>query len=85
MSVTLLDVLVDIPDPRRAEGKRHPLPQVLLFCILGNLCGAHSYKRMAAFIRKHFPVLKAHFPLSYPLILKMYSVFKGLSQCSDAV
>ena len=62
MSVTLLDVLVDIPDPRRAEGKRHPLPQVLLFCILGNLCGAHSYKRMAAFIRKHFPVLKAHFP-----------------------
>ena len=60
MSVTLLDVLVDIPDPRRAEGKRHPLPQVLLFCILGNLCGAHSYKRMAAFIRKHFPVLKAH-------------------------
>ena len=23
--------------------------------------------------------------LSYPLILKMYSVFKGLSQCSDAV
>jgi hypothetical protein len=62
MAVTLLDVLVDIPDPRRAEGKRHPLPQVLLFCILGNLCGAHSYKRMAAFIRKHFQVLKAHFP-----------------------
>src|SRR3954469_21914222 len=62
MSVTLLDVLVDIPDPRRAEGKRHPLPQVLLFCILGNLCGAHSYKSMAAFIRMHFSVLKAHFP-----------------------
>ena len=54
MSVTLLDVLVDIPDPRRAKGKRHPLPQVLLFCILGNLCGAHSYKRMAAFIRKRY-------------------------------
>jgi predicted transposase YbfD/YdcC len=62
MSVTLLDVLVDVPDPRRAEGKRHPLPQVLLFCILANLCGAHTYKRMAAFIRRHFKLLKKHFP-----------------------
>ena len=62
MSVTLLDVLGDVPDPRRAEGKRHPLPHVLLFCILANLCGAHTYKRMAAFIRRHFKLLKKHFP-----------------------
>ena len=62
MSVTLLDVLVDVPDPRRVEGKRHPLPHVLLFCVLANLCGAHSYKRMAAFIRRHFKLLKKHFP-----------------------
>ncbi len=62
MSITLLDVLVDVPDPRRVEGRRHPLPHVLLFCILANLCGAHSYKRMAAFIPRHFKLLKRHFP-----------------------
>lgn len=62
VSVTLLDVLVDVPDPRRSEGKRHPLPHVLLFCILANLCGAHTYTRMAAFIRRHFKLLTQHFP-----------------------
>ncbi len=30
----LLDVLADIPDPRRAEGKLYQLPHVLLFSIL---------------------------------------------------
>jgi hypothetical protein len=28
----LLDVLAEVPDPRRAEGKLYKLPYVLLFC-----------------------------------------------------
>jgi len=28
----LLDVLADVPDPRRAEGKLYKLPHVLAWC-----------------------------------------------------
>ncbi|MBV8614036.1 MAG: ISAs1 family transposase, partial [Acetobacteraceae bacterium] len=30
----LLDVLAEVPDPRRAEGKLYGLPHVLLFSVL---------------------------------------------------
>ncbi len=36
----LLDVLADVPDPRRAEGKLYKLPHVLLFSILAIVTGA---------------------------------------------
>ena len=35
----LLDVLADVPDPRRAEGKLYKLPHVLLFSILAIVTG----------------------------------------------
>jgi hypothetical protein len=37
----LLDVLAEVPDPRRAEGKLYGLPYVLLFSI----CAAVLYPR----------------------------------------
>ncbi len=39
----LLDVLADVPDPRRAEGKLYKLPHVLLFAILAIVTGCNSY------------------------------------------
>ena len=33
-SPPLLDLLSQVPDPRRAEGKRHPLPGVLSLLVL---------------------------------------------------
>ncbi len=30
----LLAALVDVPDPRRAQGKRYPLPYLLMFTVL---------------------------------------------------
>lgn len=37
----------DVTDPRRAEGKRHPLPVVLAIAIAATLCGMDSYKAIS--------------------------------------
>jgi predicted transposase YbfD/YdcC len=59
---SLLDVLDQIPDHRRAQAKQYPLPQVLLFCILGIISGAVSYRKLHTFIRIRFPLLSQAFP-----------------------
>ena len=43
-SVHLFDLLAEIEDPRRAEGKLCRLPQVVLFAILAIAAGANSYR-----------------------------------------
>ena len=43
-SVHLFDLLAEIEDPRRAEGKLCRLPQVVLFAILAIVAGANSYR-----------------------------------------
>lgn len=40
----LLAALADVPDPRRAQGKRYPLPYPLMFTVLALLSGARSYR-----------------------------------------
>ena len=49
----LLTMLNDIPDPRRAEGKRYGLPYVLLFAILAVVTGGNSFRSIETFIRVH--------------------------------
>ena len=39
---TLPDFLADIADPRRAQGKRHPLPSVLAIATAAVLCGIRN-------------------------------------------
>ena len=49
----LLDLLAEVPDPRRAEGKLYSLPHVLLFAILAIVCGCNSYRGIVTFIDVH--------------------------------
>ena len=43
----LIEVLAEVPDFRRAEGKRHPLPAILALVCAATLCGYRSYAAMA--------------------------------------
>ena len=63
MQASLLEILREIPDHRRAEGKRFDLATVLLYSILAMVAGANSYRRMHEFIRIHRQLLNAAFGL----------------------
>jgi hypothetical protein len=61
----LLEVLADVPDPRRAEGKLYTLPHVLLFAILAIVSGCNSYRGIVTFIAVHRRKLNAAFGLNW--------------------
>ncbi len=61
----LLDVLADVPDPRRAEGKLYRLPHVLLYSILAIVAGCNSYRGIVTFIAVHRHRLNATFGLNW--------------------
>lgn len=61
----LLDLLAEIPDPRRAEGKLYELPYVLLFSILAVVTGSNSYRGIVTFIDAHRRRLNAAFGLKW--------------------
>ena len=57
----LLLALQDIPDPRRAEGKRYPLAPLLLFTVLALLSGARSYRGIITFLEQRRTLLNHNF------------------------
>ena len=61
----LLPPLQDIPDPRRAQGRRYQLCYVLLFAILAIVAGANSCRHIAIFIDEHREALNATFALAW--------------------
>jgi hypothetical protein len=61
----LLDVLSDVPDPRRAQGRLYKLPYVLLFAILAIVTGCDSYRGIVTFIGVHRRRLNAAFGLAW--------------------
>ena len=61
----LLDVLADVPDPRRAQGQVYKLPYVLLFAILAIVSGCNSYRGIVTFITVHRRRLNAAFSLKW--------------------
>ncbi len=44
---SLPEFFADIPDPRRGQGRRHPLPVVLAIAAAATLCGMRGYKAIA--------------------------------------
>ena len=61
----LLECLSAVADPRRAQGRRYPLPYILLFSILAMLCGATSYRKIQRFIKAHRERLNEWFGLQW--------------------
>src|SRR5438270_7882892 len=60
ISLSLLDALAQLPDPRSRHGRRHPLSAILSLTVVAMLTGAKSYQAIAQFGRdKGFPLAHA--------------------------
>ena len=53
LTVSLMDALADVPDPRDARGLRHPLTAVLGLTVVAVLSGMKSLEAIAQFGRDH--------------------------------
>ena len=55
----LLDILAEVPDPRKKKGLRHPLKAVLGLLVIGLLCHQKSYTAIATWGRTQPELAKA--------------------------
>jgi len=77
----LLAVLADVPDPRRAQGKRYPLPYLLMFTVLALLSGARSYRGVITFLEQRREHLNHHFGVNLrraPVVNTLRTVLQSL-------
>ena len=56
-SCHLLNMLAEVPDPRKKKGRRHPLAARLALTGVGLLCGQRSYTQIAKWARL-YPALR---------------------------
>jgi DDE_Tnp_1-associated len=78
---SLIEIFAEIHDRRRAQAKQYPLPQILMFCVIGILSGAISYSKLHTFIRVRFKLLNAAFPSKMrkpPSYSQMREILVGL-------
>jgi hypothetical protein len=59
--LSLPDFFTDIPDPRRAQGRRHLLASVLAIACAATLCGMRGYKAMADWAHSLSPAARRRF------------------------
>ena len=64
----LLTALQDVADPRRAQGKRYPLPHLLMFTVLALLSGPRSYRGIITFMEQRRLHLNRKRPVSPPYL-----------------
>jgi len=62
---SFVDLLTEIEDPRRAEGKLYRLPHVMLFAILAIVAGANSYRTIHSFIDVHLARFRDAFGVTW--------------------
>lgn len=77
----LLAALADVADPRRAQGKRYPLAQLLLFTVLALLSGAKSYRGVITFLQQRREHLNCHFRVNLeraPAVNTLRTVLQSL-------
>ncbi len=60
---TLMDAVVDIPDPRKARGKRHPWAVLLTLISAALLAGQRSGRAIGQWVDEHAGELQTHLSL----------------------
>lgn len=62
---TLMDAVVDIPDPRKARGKRHRWELLLTLISAALLCGQRNGRAIGQWVQDHRLDLLTHLPLPH--------------------
>src|SRR6516225_8278773 len=62
----LIEVFADIPDVRKARGKRHPLSAILALSCCAMLCGSRSYSAIADWGRNYWSAIADFLGLTQP-------------------
>ncbi len=81
MTLKFLELLSQIPDPRRAQGKKWQLGPVMLATILAILSGATSYRKVHRFIETHRQRLNEAFGFGWkaaPAYSAIRTILRGL-------
>jgi len=81
MALEFLQLLSQIPDPRRAQGRKWLLGPTLLATILAVLSGASSYRKAHAFIESRLDILNATFGFGWrkaPAYSALRTILHGL-------
>ena len=79
---SFVDLLTEIEDPRRAEGKLYRLPHVVLFSILAIVAGANSYRTIHSFIDVHIARLREAFGVTWRKA-PAYTTIRGILRQLD--
>ena len=62
---SLPSFFAEIPDPRRVQGRRHPLSTVLAIAAGANLCGMRGYKAISDWTKSLGPKVRERFRCRY--------------------
>lgn len=82
-SLNLIESLKQIPDYRKARGKRHELWLVLMLVLLGTLCGYRGYRPLADFSKSHWQTLCPLLGVAESTRIPSYSTFRRVLQRVD--
>src|SRR4029079_4766633 len=77
-----VDLLTEIEDPRRAEGKVYRLPHLVLFALLGVFDGETPYRTIHSFIYVHLARLRDAFGVKWRKA-PAYTTIRGILRQLD--
>lgn len=78
--MTLLEMLLQVPDHRSAAGRRHELSDVLMMCIMGIMSGYFGYRELGRFVERHHRDFQQSFRLLHhvPTFVTIRSILQDV-------